>query len=95
MLQPSLFVFSVTCVSVALGNSAGFGCQQVETAFQESALADTNFAMWRDRIRAKESELLWKDLPWLTSYYEGLHQAAAEGKPLLLWVMNGHPLSCT
>lgn len=95
MLKRSLFVFSVTCVLFLWDDGTGFGFQQPESAFQESKLTDTNFGMWRDRIKAKESELLWQDFPWQTSFFDGLHQSAAENKPLLLWVMNGHPLGCT
>ena len=93
MLQRSFLAFCLICVSVTLGT--GFNWPNTSSAFQESELTDTNFAKWRDRIKAKESELRWQDLPWLTSFHEGLHQAAAKDKPLVLWVMNGHPLGCT
>ena len=53
------------------------------------------FAALRDRVRLDRSESSWRDLPWLTSYHEGLVAAARGDKPLLLWVMNGHPLGCT
>lgn len=58
-------------------------------------LVDQSFAAWRDRIRIDDSELAYAQLPWLTTYHDGLQKAAANGKPLLLWVMNGHPLGCT
>ena len=78
---------------------ASVGCgqdkAQDETVHQDSGLSDASFATWRDQILATESELLWEKLPWLTTYHEGLEKAAAKGKPLLLWVMNGHPLGCT
>ncbi len=56
---------------------------------------DASFATWRDRIRTGDAELAWERLPWQVTYHDGLQQAGAEGKPLLLWVMNGHPLGCT
>ena len=93
MLQPALFVFSLAFATFAAG--AGFSLHQTETVAQESALTDASFSKWQQRLRAKESELVWQDLPWLTSFHEGLKQAATEDKPLLLWVMNGHPLGCT
>ncbi len=68
---------------------------QNKVVHRAPGLDDQSFATWRDRIRIKDSELVWEQLPWLTSYHEGLEKAAAEGKPLLLWVMNGHPLGCT
>ena len=88
------------CIALIL--FAGIGCQletaiapENETSLENSVLSDASFAIWRDRILTKEPESLWKKLPWLTTYREGLEQAAAEDKPLLLWVMNGHPLGCT
>src|SRR5262245_45093144 len=35
------------------------------------------------------------DVPWLTSLWEARTQAAAQGKPILLWVGDGHPLGWT
>ena len=88
------------CVALIL--FAGIGCRQATTvapenepSLEDSVLSDGSFAIWRDRILTKEPELLWENLPWITTYRDGLEQAAAEDKPLLLWVMNGHPLGCT
>jgi hypothetical protein len=46
-------------------------------------------------IKPPESEAVWTTIPWLTSLWEARRQAAAEGKPILLWEMDGHPLGCT
>jgi hypothetical protein len=35
------------------------------------------------------------DLPWMTDLWEARKKAAAEGKPLLVWVGDGHPLGWT
>jgi hypothetical protein len=35
------------------------------------------------------------DVPWLTDLWEARKKAAAEGKPLLVWVGDGHPLGWT
>ena len=74
---------------------AGLAFSQHEAGPGEPALDDASFATWRDRIQSRVSELVWEQLPWLATYHKGLEKAAAEGKPLLLWVMNGHPLGCT
>ena len=58
-------------------------------------LDDAEFSTWRERILITDAELGWEHLPWYVTYHEGLEQAGVEGKPLLLWVMNGHPLGCT
>ena len=35
------------------------------------------------------------DIPWMTDLWEARQKAAAEGKPLLVWVGDGHPLGWT
>ncbi len=54
-----------------------------------------SFEAWHAHITPQPSELAWASLPWRTSYAEGLAAAQEQRLPLLLWVMNGHPLGCT
>jgi len=93
MFHRTLPQFCLAFALLATGN--GFAVHPAGTVAQEPALTDANFGNWQERLKAKESELVWQNLPWLTSFHEGLMQAAKEDKPLLLWVMNGHPLGCT
>jgi hypothetical protein len=37
----------------------------------------------------------WARVPWLTSLWQARQRAAREGKPILLWEMDGNPLGCT
>ena len=46
-------------------------------------------------IRPGEGEEKWTSIPWQASLWEARSQAAREGKPILLWEMDGHPLGCT
>lgn len=46
-------------------------------------------------IKPQAAEEKWLQIPWLTNLHEARQQAAAEGKPILLWEMDGHPLGCT
>jgi hypothetical protein len=46
-------------------------------------------------IKPQAAEENWTRIPWLTSLWEARQKAAAEGKPILLWEMDGHPLGCT
>ncbi len=80
----------IACMTLTLLLASGHGLAQSaeETVRRE-------FDALRDRVRLDRSESSWRDLPWLTSYHEGLVAAARGDKPLLLWVMNGHPLGCT
>lgn len=52
-----------------------------------------------DRIAARvwpePTELSWETIPWIPAFGDGLERAAEAQKPVLLWVMNGHPLGCT
>jgi hypothetical protein len=58
-------------------------------------LNDDHFAAWRQHILPSESELRWRKIAWLPTFSDGLVAADAQQMPLLLWVMNGHPLGCT
>jgi len=60
-----------------------------------AALEDAEFDTWRERILVTDGELGWARLPGYVTYHEGLEQGGVEGRPLLLWVMNGHPFGCT
>jgi hypothetical protein len=45
-------------------------------------------------IKPQAGEDKWAEIPWLSSLWQARKQAAAEGKPILLWEMDGHPLGC-
>jgi hypothetical protein len=42
---------------------------------------------------AKEEK--WLQIPWRTNLMAARKEAAAQGKPMFLWIMNGNPLGCT
>ena len=69
------------------------GC--VGSASSVPELGGHDLSYWRERILPAESELAWMKIPWRPSFHEGLLEARSQGRPLLLWVMNGHPLGCT
>ena len=46
-------------------------------------------------IKPGKAEDRWAAIPWLTDLWEARKIAAREGKPILLWEMDGHPLGCT
>lgn len=45
-------------------------------------------------IRPSKGEDPFETIPWQTNLWEARKLAAKEGKPLLLWEMDGHPLGC-
>ena len=68
------------------------GCKIEQKPFY---LSMETYAMWQDFIKPTKKEMAWAQIPWLTTFYDGLLESDKKQKPLLLWVMNGHPLGCT
>ncbi|MHC4845464.1 MAG: hypothetical protein ACYTCU_04795 [Planctomycetota bacterium] len=58
-------------------------------------LTDDTLAAWQACIEPDADELAYQRIPWLATYVDGVIRADTERKPLLLWIMNGHPLGCT
>ena len=48
----------------------------------------------RALVRPVEGEDPFDTIPWETNLWEARKKAAAAGKPVLLWEMDGHPLGC-
>lgn len=46
-------------------------------------------------IKPDDKDDAWAKVPWLVSLWEARQKAAAQGKPILLWEMDGNPLGCT
>ncbi len=46
-------------------------------------------------IKPQAAEQKWEQIPWLADLWEARKLAAEQGKPILLWEMDGHPLGCT
>jgi hypothetical protein len=57
-------------------------------------LADADVLQLRKVIRPAEGEDPFDTIPWETSLWDARVKAAAAGKPILLWEMDGHPLGC-
>jgi hypothetical protein len=45
-------------------------------------------------IKPGKDEDRWATIPWLTNLWQARKLASKEGKPILLWEMDGHPLGC-
>jgi len=67
------------------------GCEKND----QFTLNDDTYQIWKEYIQPTEAELKWSSIPWKSSFGDGLIDSHLEQKPLLLWVMNGHPLGCT
>jgi hypothetical protein len=53
------------------------------------------FAKLQALIKPDQTEDEWAKIPWMTDLWKARQVAAKEGKPILLWEMDGHPLGCT
>jgi len=68
--------------------AAAFGAQAAPT------LSDAEYASVLKTVRPAAGEDKFDQVPWLISLWEARKHAAKEGKPILLWEMDGHPLGC-
>ena len=57
-------------------------------------LSDSEYASVLKTVRPAPGDDKFDQVPWLISLWEARKQAAKEGKPILLWEMDGHPLGC-
>ena len=57
-------------------------------------LSPDDAARLRTVIRPGETEDPFATIPWESDLWDARTRAAAAGKPLLLWEMDGHPLGC-
>ena len=53
------------------------------------------FDKLRAVIKPRPAEQKWEQIPWLSDLWQARQLAAEQGKPILLWEMDGHPLGCT
>ena len=63
-------------------------------AFAAEPIKPDQFAALHALIKPQPGEDRWAEIPWLTSLWQARQRAAAEGKPILLWEMDGNPLGC-
>ena len=46
-------------------------------------------------LRKPPVETHWNEIPWRPNFTEAIGDARKEDKPILLWIMNGHPCGMT
>lgn len=82
----------VGIVAAALG--AAFWLLPTTYTCAAPPLSDEDVARVRKIIRPLDGEDPFDAIPWETSLWDARVKAAAAGKPILLWEMDGHPLGC-
>ena len=53
------------------------------------------YARWRDHVLPNPTELSYRNIPWRASVLHGIVDAQNNDKPVMILLMNGHPLGCT
>ena len=53
------------------------------------------YAKIRQAILLNPSEAKWEQIPWQPDLGEAILEARKQDKPILLWMMNGHPCGMT
>ncbi len=79
----------------ATGMAASFGWPRSEpTPAIRSSISDADAAAIAAAVKPAKGEDPFAEIPWQTSLWDARTLAAKEGKPILLWEMDGHPLGC-
>jgi hypothetical protein len=73
----------------------GVLCVAAAALAQQVEPTEDNFARWKAYLQPSAQEQRWQQISWHSVFWDGVRQARAQDKPMLLWVMNGHPLGCT
>jgi len=71
------------------------GCFLPSGSPGSTRMAGETVDTWVERLTPDEVTAAWRSIPWRPTLHEGAGDARKVGKPLLLWLMNGHPLGCT
>ncbi|MCH7727822.1 MAG: hypothetical protein IH991_15280 [Planctomycetes bacterium] len=61
----------------------------------KTALTEKTYPAILKALRKLPVETYWKEIPWRPNFGEAIVDARAADKPILLWVMNGHPCGMT
>jgi hypothetical protein len=63
--------------------------------FGEPRLSAGRFQALHAAMTPRGESERWTEIPWQSDLQAARQKAAREEKPLLIWVMDGHPLGCT
>ena len=58
-------------------------------------LNEKNYATIRQALTSPKDESGWREIPWRPNLGVAIVEARKENKPILLWIMNGHPCGMT
>ena len=87
------------CMSVvSAADAASPTCELDGTpvpGFMVKSIGPAQFQALHAKVAPRGTGELWATIPWQTDLRTARQKSAREGKPILMWVMDGHPLGCT
>ena len=100
MLLPKLKMAVATAAILAVGESGTVvvahhalqGQANIVVEEGKGVLKPEDMEKLRKFVKPGEGECHWAKIPWMSDVGEARKRAAAEGKPILLWVAQGEPL---
>ena len=81
------------CAALLLAASIGQSADQ-EPPLQTPQLSP-EYAQRRDQVLPNPGEQSYRKIEWRTSVLRGIVDAQNNDKPVMIVLMNGHPLGCT
>jgi hypothetical protein len=87
------FAFGGTVTVLLLAASIGLSADQ-GPRLQAPPLSP-QYVKWRDHVLPSPSEQSYRKIGWRTSVLHGIVDAQKNDKPVMIVLMNGHPLGCT
>ncbi len=89
---------SLALSAVAFSGAAGLTLWRTATPVSATPVPEQMTAERMESVlktvRPCDGEDAFDKIAWLTTIHEAREKAAKEGKPILLWEMDGHPLGC-
>ena len=90
----------LTLLAAALQQAAPVQTSPVPVTGEAAALESlelrrSDLAEWRAHLLPGEVDMRFARIPWEPTFLDGVRRASELERPLLLWLMNGHPLGCT
>lgn len=82
---------SVGTIALLFAATISLGADQALQRPQMSA----DFAKVRDQVLPTQKEQSYRKIQWRASILHGIIDAQKSDKPLMIVLMNGHPLGCT
>src|SRR5258705_13900599 len=96
---PALFAAaSIFIAPIRVGQAPPSSCKLNGISvpgFATESLSREQFTKLHAAVAPSGGAERWMEIAWQTNLSAARKKAQDEGKPLLMWIMDGHPLGCT